>query len=96
MPIFDKIEKEIGESRKALVKENLDAVKDEFSGMIFALINLVRYLHLDSETAFSGTNDKLRKRFHYVKKAINEEDGSPEAVALDAIEVLYQMVKTEK
>lgn len=95
-PILDKIEEEIGELREAMAKGDQAAVKDEFGDMLFALVNLGRHLQLDSEAALSGTNDKFRKRFHYIEQALNDAGHSLEAATLDEMEALWQQAKTAK
>lgn len=93
-PILDKIEEEIAELREALVKGDTAAIKDEFGDMLFAVVNLGRHLKVDSEAALSGTNDKFRKRFHYVEQALDTSGGSLEQASLDEMEALWQQAKS--
>ena len=95
-PILDKIEEEIGELRQALAAGDRAEMQDEFGDMLFALVNLGRHLELDSEAALGGTNDKFRKRFHYVEKALDDAGHSLEAATLDEMEALWQQAKTAK
>ncbi|WP_054309868.1 nucleoside triphosphate pyrophosphohydrolase [Mesorhizobium sp. 1M-11] len=92
-PILDKIEEEIAELREALAKGDTAAIKDEFGDMLFAVVNLGRHLKVDSEAALSGTNDKFRKRFHYVEQALDTSGGSLEQASLDEMEALWQQAK---
>jgi ATP diphosphatase len=94
-PILDKIEEEIGELREALASGNTGSIKDEFGDTLFALANLGRHLGLDSEAALAGTNDKFRRRFHHVERALAEEGRSLEAATLDEMEELWQQAKTK-
>ncbi len=75
-PILDKIEEEIAELREALAKRDAASIRDEFGDMLFAVVNLGRHLKVDSEAALSGTNDKFRKRFHYVEQALDTSGSS--------------------
>ena len=76
-PILDKIEEEIGELREALDAGETAAIKDEFGDVLFALVNLGRHLGIDAEDALRGTNDKFRKRFHHVERALQREWPQP-------------------
>ena len=92
-PILDKIEEEIGELRQALAGGDAAAVKDEFGDMLFALVNLGRHLRLDSEAALAGTNEKFRRRFHHVERALAASGRSLEDASLEEMEALWQHAK---
>ena len=92
-PILDKIEEEIGELRQALAGGDAAAVKDEFGDMLFALVNLGRHLKLDSEAALAGTNEKFRRRFHHVERALAASGRSLEDASLEEMEALWQQAK---
>lgn len=92
-PILDKIEEEIGELREALASNDEASMKDEFGDMLFALVNLGRHLKVDPEAALAGTNEKFRRRFHYVEKALGDSDRSLEDASLEEMEALWQEAK---
>lgn len=92
-PILDKIEEEIGELRQALAGGDAAAVRDEFGDMLFALVNLGRHLKLDSEAALAGTNEKFRRRFHHVERALAASGRSLEDASLEEMEALWQQAK---
>jgi ATP diphosphatase len=92
-PILDKIDEEIGELREALAGGDPTPIRDEFGDMLFSLVNLGRHLKLDSEAALSGTNDKFRRRFHYVEQALEAAGSSLEAATLEEMEALWQEAK---
>ncbi len=92
-PILDKIEEEIAELREALAKRDAASIRDEFGDMLFAVVNLGRHLKVDSEAALSGTNDKFRKRFHYVEQALDTSGSSLEKASLNEMEALWQQAK---
>lgn len=95
-PVLEKIEEEIGELKQALATGEIAAVKDEFGDLLFALVNLGRHLHVDAESALSGTNDKFRKRFHFIERHLNENGSSLEAASLEDMEALWQAAKAER
>ena len=94
-PILDKIEEEVAELCEALANGDTASIKDEFGDMLFAVVNLGRHLKVDSEAALSGTNDKFRKRFHYVERALEASGHSLEAASLEEMEALWQQAKRE-
>lgn len=94
-PILDKIEEEIGELRAALAQGEADAIRDEFGDTLFSLVNLGRHLKVDAEAALSGTNEKFRRRFHHVERALDAAGSSLAAATLERMEGLWQQAKSE-
>lgn len=92
-PILDKISEEVDELRVALDAGETAAIKDEFGDVLFALVNLGRHLGIDAEDALRGTNDKFRKRFHHVERALNANGSSLDAASLDEMEDHWQAAK---
>lgn len=92
-PVLDKIEEEIGELKQALVTGNLAEAKEEFGDLLFALVNLGRHLHVDAESALSGTNEKFRTRFHFIENQLNERGSSLDGASLEEMELLWQAAK---
>ena len=92
-PILDKIEEEIAELRQALDASNTDEVTGEFGDVLFALVNFGRHLKLDAEDALRRTNDKFRRRFHFVEAALAAEGRTLEEASLDEMEAKWQEAK---
>lgn len=92
-PILDKIEEEIGELRQALDAGEEDEIAGEFGDVLFALVNFGRHLKLDAEDALRRTNDKFRRRFHFVEAALKEQDRELGSATLDEMEALWQRAK---
>ena len=95
-PILDKIEEEIGELRVAIAEKDTAATKDEFGDVLFALVNFGRHLDLDAEAALAGTNEKFRKRFHHVERALVDQGRTLQSASLDDMEALWQLAKKQE
>lgn len=92
-PVLAKIEEEVLELRQAIGSGDTAAVEDEFGDLLFALVNLSRHLNVDSEKALAGTNDKFRRRFHFIEAELAKQGRSPGDASLDEMEVLWQAAK---
>jgi len=95
-PILDKIEEEIGELRVAIAEKDTAATKDEFGDVLFALVNFGRHLDLDAEAALAGTNEKFRKRFHHVERALADQGRTLQSASLNDMEALWQLAKKQE
>lgn len=49
--------------------ENRARIQDEIGDLFFTVVNLARYLKVDSETALRGANAKFRQRFERMERA---------------------------
>ncbi|WP_091946719.1 nucleoside triphosphate pyrophosphohydrolase [Phyllobacterium sp. YR620] len=95
-PILDKIEEEIGELKQAIASGEHKDTEEEYGDLLFAIVNLGRHLKLEPESALRGTNEKFRKRFHYIERKLAEQDQSLGAATLEEMEALWQQAKSEK
>ncbi|MDH5606571.1 MAG: nucleoside triphosphate pyrophosphohydrolase [Anaerolineae bacterium] len=64
--VLDKILEEITEYRSA---ESMEDKREEFGDLLFALVNLARWVDLDPETALRETNAKFKTRFAEIEAA---------------------------
>ena len=67
--IEEKIEEEFAEVKTALDKE--ENVPEEIGDLLFSVINLARFLHIDPAHSLFLSMDKFRKRFDKVKEKSN-------------------------
>ncbi|TVX95799.1 nucleoside triphosphate pyrophosphohydrolase [Cohnella terricola] len=68
--VFDKIEEELEELKRAVREESLERQKDELGDLLFAVVNASRFIKADPEEALAGTNRKFAERFKYIEKQL--------------------------
>ncbi|MDR6635954.1 ATP diphosphatase [Phyllobacterium sp. 1468] len=95
-PILNKIEEEISELKEAIASGDRQDTEEEYGDLLFAMVNLGRHLRLEPESALRGTNEKFRKRFHYIERKLAEQQQSLDAATLEEMEALWQEAKTAK
>jgi ATP diphosphatase len=85
--VFAKIEEELDEVRAATGQAERE---EEIGDLLFAVVNLARYLKVDPEAALRAGNFKFERRF----RAMEDMAGSGfAALALDGKEALWQEAK---
>lgn len=90
LQVLDKIEEEIAELRAALSeKDNHLAVEEEFGDLMFAMVNLGRWLSIDSESALSNCNIKFINRFKYIEQHIDLSENNMNKPSLAEMEALW-------
>jgi len=68
--VFDKIEEELDELKRATREESPERQKDELGDLLFAVVNASRFIKADPEEALAGTNRKFAERFKYIEERL--------------------------
>lgn len=68
-------------------------MEDEVGDMFFVLVNIARYLSLDSEAALRKSNRKFRRRFLYVEQQLTKAGRKIQDAGLNEMEELWQEAK---
>jgi tetrapyrrole methylase family protein/MazG family protein len=66
--VFDKIGEEAGELRQALSAKDTKRTEEEMGDLLFASVNLARFLHIDPEIALKKANAKFSMRFRQMEE----------------------------
>lgn len=93
--IFDKLEEEIAELREALRTNPAGSsrVEGELGDLLFAGVNLARFLQLDPEIALKKTNAKFSGRFHEMEKLARERGTTLAQASRGEMEDLWDQAK---
>ena len=87
----------IAGSGKAEVPAELQArLEEEVGDLFFTLVNIARYLSVDSESALKKTNRKFRRRFQGVEEKLRATGKSPQNASIAELEALWQSVKQDE
>ena len=70
-----------------------ERIEDEIGDILFTIVNVARFLHVDPEQALRGTNRKFRARFSYVESKLKEAGKTPREATLAEMEALWQEAK---
>ena len=68
---LDKIPEETAEVREAVASGDHDRMLDELGDLLFSVVNVCRFAHVDAEEALTHTSDKFTDRFAYVERRVN-------------------------
>jgi tetrapyrrole methylase family protein/MazG family protein len=66
--VFEKMNEEAGELRQALSAKDTHKTEEEMGDLLFAAVNLARYLHIDPEIALKKANAKFSMRFRRMEE----------------------------
>jgi uncharacterized protein YabN with tetrapyrrole methylase and pyrophosphatase domain len=84
-------------SGRTEIPEDLRArLEEEVGDLFFVLVNVARYLSLDSESALKKTNRKFKRRFQWMEERLRESGRGPEQASMEELESLWQQAKGQE
>jgi MazG family protein len=73
-----------------------EKLENEVGDLFFVLVNIARFLSLDSESALKRTNRKFRRRFQWMEAKLQAAGRTPQQSTMDEMESLWQQSKQEE
>lgn len=73
-PALEKVQEEIKELEEEMEKDSINEVllTDEFGDILFALVNVARFLKIQPEEALFRANEKFKRRFQFIENRVKE------------------------
>lgn len=91
---FAKVEEESAEFRQAFASGDAKQMEEELGDLLFALVNVARFIELNPEEALKKTIAKFITRFNFIEKEIKNSGKSMEKTNLEEMEKLWNKAKT--
>jgi tetrapyrrole methylase family protein/MazG family protein len=88
-----KIREELEEFEAEATKNDRHAAEDELGDILFAAVNLGRFLDIDPERALARTNAKFVSRFQAMEKLAEGRGVSLKGMSLEEMDGLWEEVK---
>lgn len=88
--VLDKVQEEIEELRAAATQ---DEKRHELGDLLFALVNLGRWLGLDAEESLRLTNQRFYRRFSYIEDACHQRGQTISDLSLEEMDRLWEEAK---
>ncbi|WP_339064264.1 nucleoside triphosphate pyrophosphohydrolase [Tepidibacillus marianensis] len=90
--IYEKIDEEIKEVKEA----TQNTLQSELGDLLFAVINLGRFLKVDPEAALASTNLKFIKRFHYIEAELKNKNVEIKEASLEEMDQFWNEAKNKE
>jgi nucleoside triphosphate diphosphatase len=91
--VFDKMNEEAGELREAVGAKDAARAEEEMGDLLFAAVNLARFLHIDPEIALKKANVKFSTRFRRMEELAAKDGRVLADVPRQEMEELWEEVK---
>lgn len=91
--VWDKVDEEMGEFRRAAESGDRDAMEAEMGDLLFAVVNASRLYGINPENALDRTNAKFIARFNHIEQRAKEQGRSLREMSLEEMDALWNEAK---
>lgn len=88
-----KVFEEIDELRKAVENRHFERIKEEYGELLFAVVNLSRFLKLNVENSLTNATDEFINRFVSVEKLAILQGKRLDEMSIGELEALWGRIK---
>jgi tetrapyrrole methylase family protein / MazG family protein len=71
--VLEKVKEEMNEIEVEFDRGRFDLAKEELGDLLFAAVNLARWIHANPETILAQATQKFEKRFNHVEQRVREK-----------------------
>ena len=99
--VIDKIREELDEAREAAAAQTAhtgqpdEQVEEELGDLLFSVVNLCRYLHVEPSVALRRTNSKFVRRFKHVEQMMRKTGQEMKRENLPLMDAYWNEAKTQ-
>lgn len=91
--VMAKVMEELHEFEEAMAEGNRQRMTDELGDLLFAIVNLGRFLAVDTEEALRGTIARFQSRFSHVEERLHEQGRRMQDAPLAEMDLLWNEAK---
>lgn len=93
---MDKVKEELNEIKDVYNCEDKSIIEGEVGDLLFACINVARFLDVDGELALDKTIKKFISRFSYIEDVAIKNNNSLNAMTLEEMDKLWEEAKSSE
>lgn len=91
---MQKVDEEISELKEVYKTSQKDKIEEEIGDLLFAVVNVARFLKTQPELALVNTINKFITRFSYIEEIALTEGKKLEEMTLEEMDLLWNKAKT--
>ena len=92
---FQKVSEELEELKEAYLKGDSENIHEELGDLLFSVVNVSRFVKVDSEEALTNSTDKFIDRFSKVEKMAKEQGLDMKNTDLATLDKLWDLAKKD-
>jgi len=91
--VLEKLDEERAEFAEARERGSAQQMEDELGDLLFALVNVARFVNVDPEQALRRSNAKFRARFAHIERRLAAQGKEVAGTPIEELESLWQEAK---
>jgi len=91
--VIVKVEEELNEFKTAYRKNNNQDMEEEMGDLLFAIVNLSRFLGISAEDSLRKSNEKFARRFKYMEEAFDNDYEQMKRAGLKELDKKWEEAK---
>lgn len=91
--VLNKMEEELAELKEAMQSGRQERIAEEAGDLLFTMVNLCRFLHVDAEASLRGASHKFVQRFILMEEALHRMGKTPATVTPAELDRLWEEAK---
>lgn len=91
--VFEKLQEELNELHDAYKEKDKEHISEELGDVIFVLSRLASHLDISADESLRKVNNKFRRRFGFIEKALKETGKTLETSTVAEMEEKWQEAK---
>lgn len=93
--VWEKVREEIREFKELTEQQSPppDELEEEYGDLLFSLVNLGRFIHVNPENALEKTNLKFIRRFNHIEQQVKKKKKDMRSLPLEELEKHWQEAK---
>lgn len=94
--VFTKVEEELSELKAAARATDRQRIEEELGDLLFALVNLARFLQVNPEDVLRKAITRFITRFQYIEEAMAERGKDLSEASLEEMDALWEEAKARE
>ena len=91
--VWDKVEEEIRELKEAAATADKIRTGEEFGDLLFTMVNIARFLDIESEEVLAQTCDRFTRRFRHIEAQLKQANKRFEQSSLEELDRFWEDAK---
>lgn len=95
-PVYEKLFEETDELKEAAAEGNTEKIEEEYGDLLFAAVNLGRFLKVTPEIALAKASDKFIARFEKMEREAAEQKLDLSELSLAQMDAIWEKIKKKQ
>lgn len=91
--VWEKVEEEVNELKQAINHQPQEEIEMEFGDLLFAMVNLARFINVNPEDALRKSIQKFSTRFRQMEQEVIRSNKSLDSMKLEEMDEIWEDIK---